>query len=258
MASATTGCAIGALVVALIVAACDGPKKGPADVGQQYVALKSIRAGGIEFSPDGYNGKYFAIKGKFKVTDEGTDAIESDGIAGACLFADLNPRLPIMSNPGRTCSRNADCQGGLPPTWFGECNKKERKCYVRPGPPYSRYLCNKSFFYPSPRKWPVGEWQDSNVYYFDVSHPLYGPGPDGSPLIVPAPAFMDTVPGRVQWRVVACLNGLFDPFPPKNEDPPCTQEDSKNKIVDWGPPTWVPLDLQPPPAKVPWPRPNPH
>jgi hypothetical protein len=68
----------------------------PQHVGQQYVALKSIRAGGIEFSPDGYNGKYFAIKGKFKVTDEGTDAIESDGIAGACLFADLNPRLPIM------------------------------------------------------------------------------------------------------------------------------------------------------------------
>jgi hypothetical protein len=196
-------------------------------------ANRAIVPGAVEFS----NGK---ITGSFKViTTGGPDSLLSNGTGGACLFADLN-RFNIPSRPtDRTCTDDSQCQAGLPllglavSEWAGHCDKEgDHKCWVRPGPD-DHELCNKQPFIP----WPDNKEQKSNPDTFDLSKRRYevsGPGPGAAAF----ESFARKFPGRVRWRVVACLNGVFTPQ--SGVFPPCATPGSTNRRLEFGEPKWIP------------------
>lgn len=198
-------------------------------------ANRVISPGAVEFS----NGN---ITGSFVITVAGgPDSLLSDGSGGACLFADLNPRnIPDGSTlVNGTCTEDSQCQEGLAllgpvaSKWAGHCDKEgDHKCWVRPGPD-DHELCNKRPF----TAWPDDKEQDSNPDAFDLSKRRYsvsGQGRGAAPL----ESFARKFPGPVRWRVVACLNGVFDHQP--GVPPPCGTEGSTNRRIRFGTPRWVP------------------
>jgi hypothetical protein len=211
---------------------------------------KKIWPNAVDFS----NGK---IVGSFVVTttvDSDPTSISSTGSGGACLFADLNYRNIPVTKDGK-CTDDSQCQAGLPhpglffgeTEWASHCDKDgEHNCWVRPGPD-GPDLCNKQPFTP----WEVNKKHDSNIEPFDLSTPKYERmATDIGALSV---SFFEMYPEPVRWRVVACLNGVFDM---SREDPPC-KVGSENKKLYWGPPVWVPQILFMPPGRQ-WPPPPPH
>ena len=113
-------------------------------------------------------------------------AIESPGTGGACLVADLNAHnLPVMADPQRRCTKNAECYGGLGVAgstdgWVGYCDiDGDKKCWVRPRK--QPELCK------------IGP-QPQNVA---IETPKFALDP-----------FKARFPGPVRWRAVACLNGF--------------------------------------------------
>ena len=221
---------------------------------------KTICADAIEFTDP-------TLKGSFEISIGGKGAIPSDGTGGACLVADLNPfHMPeIPHDPAWKCSANSDCGKGLPPAWagYGYCDEKEGTCWVRPGPPNDKHLCNKSPEDP----WEVGIPHASNTEPFDLSanYSWYAVAADG---LVLRRSFSDIFPGPVRWRVVACLNTIH----PDNGETTftnakgeltkgCKEIDSIYRLEVFGPPTTVPT-FTVPPKTVPWrpavpPGPNP-
>lgn len=178
------------------------------------------------------------IQGSFKIYKSSQGGILSYGTGGACLVADLNPSIPTMSTAGRKCSKNADCNEGLPfAGWQGYCDTDgDKRCWVRPGPPQSHELCNKSAFYgPPPQPWPDDIWNKSNDPKFDVS--LFRQS-------------YPTLRHPVRWRVVACLNGadlVDDPAHSGTSVPACSVMDTQpnTRLEVFGPPS-PPRGLQNP------------
>ncbi len=171
------------------------------------------------------------ISGSFTVTSVplwpgNEDAIRSHGTGGACLVAEwgkFNLPPPILP-PGQTrCTENSQCTSALPQDkkdkkWHGYCDTDGKdgddgQCWVRPGPPTSEELCNKSPFYTPPKIWANGTYPATKQDY-----------------IVPK------FPGGIKWRVVACLMRIN---PATGEDDPslgCGMEvfGTPNN-VDYGP-----------------------
>lgn len=165
----------------LTLAGCSGNEREPAQVrlvnepGRVELAALPNSAGNEIWTT-------FTIKESTHPT-----AIASPGTGGACLVADLNSfDMPVMSDPQRRCTKNADCQGGIvnqpgSPTegWFGYCDiDGDKKCWMRPGKQLQ--LCK------------IGP-QPQNVSIETPRLPLAG--------------FKAAYPGPVRWRAVACLNG---------------------------------------------------
>jgi hypothetical protein len=156
-----------------------------------YDGEKTIRAGEIEvvFGGLGSHGQPLpnAIKGSFTLSTPmlklGT--IRSQGTGGACLVANLNPYR--VSGVQGGCSKNSDCQGGLN-GWAGYCDGVTGICWIRPG---GDEFCNKSNQYPG---FPPGKiWVDGvkNLTPKDGPH-----------------SFQELSSAPVEWRVLACLNGI--------------------------------------------------
>jgi hypothetical protein len=152
---------------------------------------KVIEAGKVETitvsDPSNHGLDTSEIKGSFRVYTpilKGKTMISSEGIGGACLVANLNPSYPDISTiPGRYCSKNSECQGGLTSLgWHGYCDAGTGKCWVKPG---GDKFCNKSNIPP------VTKWKD------------------GITNTVPkSPHYFQASTSDIEWRVVACLNRL--------------------------------------------------
>jgi hypothetical protein len=129
------------------------------------------------------------------------------------MIADLNefdvPAMP--GNPGRACTKNSDCQGGLSPDWAGYCAHDDHRCWVRPDS--QTKLCQISGLN-GPAVWPFGD------------HPI--PPYDLRPF-----NFVHPVP--VRWRVVACLNK----YDPATANRGCKEIDSTERKEVFGDPRLI-------------------
>ena len=151
-----------------------------------------------------------SVEGSFMITNATAQegGILGDRTGGACVIANLNAKgVPIMQTQNRTCTKNTDCQGFNAENgevgWSGYCDTEgTHVCWVRPGPPED--LCNRS-----PDHHPTMVW-DLNVSYpsnksFSLTEKRYKvPSPGNSARLQ---TFLERF-GVVEWRVVACLNGI--------------------------------------------------
>jgi hypothetical protein len=160
---------------------------------------KTIRVGEIEVAINTGAGQGLPrnseIKGSFMVYTPilKLGSIQSQGIGGACLVADLNQfGKPDMSGvTGGRCKKNSDCQVSRlerDAGWAGYCDGGTGICWIRPG---GDEFCNRSKDYIHlPELPPPGKiWEDGikntipkEPHYFQGLFPL------------------------INWRVVACLN----------------------------------------------------
>lgn len=194
---------------------------------------KTIKANPIDFSPLSNPKK---IQGSFRISSSPShNAIPSPGTGGACLIADLNqfgiPEMPSGQN--RKCEKNSDCKVGLPERWSGYCDVNgEKTCWVRPGPDNDD-LCNKS---PS-QPWAEDVDHPAGKVPFDLTVPRY-PAPS------PLESFSAVYPGRIRWRVLACLNGVDRVTDPVSGEtrPPCASPSAtdQQRRHDFGPIRTVP------------------
>ena len=178
-------------------------------------SLKTISAGDIVFTPvtpSAANSPAKAqIKGSFTIAtvppgQENADAIPSYGTGGACLVAEWEKFG--LQQPAGGCSTNQQCREKIPVDkrgstdkpdgWYGYCDTDGKdgddgKCWLKPG---GKKLCDRSIDHG------MAPW--GNGPHEIPMNPYYVPAAPGS---TPT-ASSHTIRESIDWRVVACLNGI--------------------------------------------------
>ena len=176
-----------------------------------------------------YNNGAGEVAGAFRVRKSVFNAIQSDGLAGACITAEYAAfNLPKIAGKDGKCSTDKDCHGPILDIapykgWESVCHTGEGTCWVRPGvsPPNTPVpVCNKS---PNPR---------NDGWYYYSFYPVAGPFKlatlngkiDDMPILNP-----DAKGKPLRMRLFACLGGVDTNGPPS----PCA-DDPSNRLMKFG------------------------